>query len=95
LEPVRTGFGKTRRAIAAPLFASRTLGGDGRPVLAQVGYLSTIAEDQLEDAQQRRLFWVRARYRLGLLRLPPNEIKLIERALAERVPPPEQQQAAE
>jgi hypothetical protein len=72
----------------------RPLDDNGLPVLAQVGYISTIPEDQLEDAEQRRLLWVRARYRLGQLRLPPNEIKLIEQQLAQRVTPPEPQQAA-
>jgi hypothetical protein len=71
----------------------RAIGDDGKPTMKQVGYISTYAEDKLEDAEQRREFWARARFRLGRLRLPPNQIALIEQQLAQRVPLP--QQAAE
>jgi hypothetical protein len=52
------------------------------------GYISSYAEDKLEDAEQRKGFWQRARYRLGKMRLQPNERVLIEQQLAQRVPEP-------
>jgi hypothetical protein len=68
----------------------RAIGDDGKPTLKQIGYISTCAEDKLEDAEQRQEFRQRARYRLGKLRLQPNERVLIEQQLARRVSPPQQ-----
>jgi hypothetical protein len=36
-------------------------------------YISTYAEGKLKDPEQRQEFWQRACYRLGKLRLQPNE----------------------
>lgn len=72
------------------LQVKRAIGDDGKPALKQIGYISTYAEDKLEDTEQRQEFWARARFRLGRLRLPPNQIALIEQQLARRVPLPQQ-----
>ena len=91
---VRTGSGEIRRAFAAPWFASAPSAMMAGPCSRSSDISAPIPKVERRILRSR-LFWIRARYRLGLLRLPPNEIKLIERSLAERVPPPEQQQAAE
>jgi hypothetical protein len=68
------------------ILVRRMIGADGKPRMTEVGYVSAYDESRLADPRMRHEFWVRARDRLGRLRLRPNEIALIERALALRVP---------
>jgi hypothetical protein len=73
----------TRRVIA-----------DGKPVMKEIGYVACFDESRVADpsttAAAQREFWSRARFNLGRMRLPPNQIQLIEKALAQRVPEPEE-----
>jgi hypothetical protein len=70
----------------------RTIGADGKPRMAEVGYVSAYDESRLGDPKMQREFWWRARHQLGRLRLRGNEITLIEQALALRVPEPDENQ---
>jgi hypothetical protein len=66
--------------------ARRVIGEGGKPVLREVGYVSAYDESRLADPKMQNEFWWRARFQLGRLGLRPNEIALIEQALARRVP---------
>jgi hypothetical protein len=68
----------------------RTIGADGRPRTAEVGYLSAFDESRKDDPKMVREFWWRARRQIGRLGLRGNQITQVERALAERVPLPDE-----
>ena len=72
----------------------RTIGADGKPVMKEIGYIACFDENRVADPSTtgaaQREFWSRAKFNLGKMRLPPNQIALIEQALRERVLEPDE-----
>jgi hypothetical protein len=68
------------------VLVQREIGESGKPVMREIAYLAAFDESRLGDSSMRAEFWIRARFRLGKLRLRPNVIGLVEEALAKRVP---------
>ena len=62
---------------------------NGKPERMFVGRIGRIAEDALGDAAELERFWSAAKARLGRMRrLTRDDVKEIERQVAERVPRP-------
>jgi hypothetical protein len=66
----------------------RVIGESGKPVLREVGYVSSYDTTRIGEPKMQQEFWKRARFQLGKLNLRANEITLIEQQLAQRVPLP-------
>jgi hypothetical protein len=82
-------FRKQAPAHVRAILVERQIGVSGKPVLREVGYVSSYDTTRIAEPEVQREFWTRARFQLGKLRLAPNQIAVIEQQLARRVPSPE------
>lgn len=69
------------------ILTRREIGPHGRPVMREIAHVAAYDESRATDPATIHAFWTRARFNLGKMRLRGNEITLIERALAQRIPP--------